>query len=410
MIRARAAPAYMLGRKLGHYQILQRIGAGGMGEVYRAHDEHLERDVALKVLPPGAVSDEQARKRFRKEALALSKLNHPNIGTVHDFSSEGGVDFLVMEYVEGTTLSERLARGPLPEREIAQLGTQIAEGLAAAHKHGIVHRDIKPDNLRITPDGRVKVLDFGLAQLVRPAENAPTADSLSQMQTASGTLPYMAPEQLQGEDVDPRTDVHGLGVVLYEMATGQRPHPEHLVAKLVDAILHHPPIPPQALNPRVSGELERIILKCLEKDAENRYQSAKELAVDLRRLGTPTAALPVVAKTPRRIRRTAWVASAVAALLVIGAFIALNLTGVLERLTSRPGPVAIDGVVALPSKVFAAEDEGFLADAVPSLLSTQLAQVEGLEVKAPPSSVDFERVGGDLNKIAEAYKDRKSVV
>jgi len=395
----------MLDRKLGHYRVLERIGAGGMGVVYRARDEHLERDVALKVLPAGAVSDERARKRFRKEALALSKLNHPNIGTVHDFSSQDGLDFLVMEYVEGTTLSEKLAHGPLPEREIINWGAQAAEGLAAAHKQDTVHRDIKPDNVRITPDGRVKILDFGLAQLVQTAENAATADSLSQMQTASGTLPYMSPEQLQGEAVDPRTDIHGLGAVLYEMATGQRPFPEHLVAKLVEAILHQPPIPPRALNPRVSAELERIILKCLEKDPENRYQSAKEVAVDLRRLGAPTASAPVVARHRRKLpRRTVLVAAGIAGLLVVAAVVALKFTSLLERLTAKPGPMAIGRVVALPSKVFAPEGDGFLADAVPSLLSTHLAQVEGLEVKAPPTSIDFERVGGDVDKIVDAYK------
>ncbi len=375
-----------------------------MGEVYRARDEHLERDVALKVLPAGVTGDERARTRFRKEALALSKLNHPNIGTVHDFSSEGGVDFLVMEYVEGTTLSEKLASGPLLEREVSQLGAQIAEGLAAAHRHDIVHRDIKPDNVRITPDGRVKVLDFGLAQLVRRPESAPTADSLSQMQTASGTLPYMAPEQLQGEEADPRTDIHGLGAVLYQMATGQRPYPEHQVARLVEAILHHSPVPPSTLNPRVSAELQRIVLKCLEKDPENRYQSAKELAVDLRRLGTPTAATAVASRAPRRRRRNVWVAAGIGSALLVAVLVGVNLSTVLKRLGAGSGPGSIGTVVALPSQVFGPEADGFLTDAVPSLLSTHLAQIGGLEVKVPPSSFDLERISGDLNKIAEAYK------
>jgi serine/threonine-protein kinase len=158
----------LAGQTLSHYRIMEKIGAGGMGEVFRAHDQHLDRDVAIKVLPPGTLGDESARKRFRKEALALSKLNHPNIATIHDFDTQPGVDFLVMEYIPGITVSEKLAAGPLPEKELVALGTQLAEGLSAAHEHGVVHRDLKPGNLRVTADGRLKILDFGLAKLWVP--------------------------------------------------------------------------------------------------------------------------------------------------------------------------------------------------------------------------------------------------
>ncbi|MGQ0735881.1 MAG: protein kinase domain-containing protein [Acidobacteriota bacterium] len=393
----------MLGRKLGRYQILQGIGAGGMGEVYRARDEHLERDVALKVLPPGAVGDEQARRRFRKEALALSRLNHPNIATVHDFSTEADLDFLVMEYVEGDTLSAKLARGPLAEREIIQLGVQIAEGLTTAHQQGVVHRDIKPDNVRMTSDGRVKILDFGLAQLVRHADHAIAAETVSQTQATGGTFPYMAPEQLRGTEVDPRTDIHAVGAVLYEMATGQRPYREQLIARLVEAILHQAPEPPSALNPRISAELERIVLKCLEKDPENRYQSAKELAVDLRRLGTPSVSASVVSAAPRRRPANLWVGVGVAAAVLLAALVAMNVDRLNPR-PARPAAERLNTVVILPSQVFAADTDGFLADAIPSLLSTYLAQVQGLEVKAPPTSADFERVGSDMDKVVNAYK------
>ncbi|HVP52031.1 MAG TPA: serine/threonine-protein kinase, partial [Terriglobales bacterium] len=270
---------------LSHYRILEQIGAGGMGVVYRAHDEHLDCDVALKVLPPGKLADEAARKRFRKEALALSKVNHPNIAVVHDFDTQNGTDFLVEELIPGLSLSEMLVSGPLPERDIVNLGSQLAEGLQAAHQQGIIHRDLKPANIRVTPDVRLKILDFGLARVVRPS--SPTALTASETQAPSfaGTLPYMAPEQLLAERVDPRTDIWAVGCVLYEMATSRPPFLGYGPA-LIDAILHQPAPAASKLNSKVSPGLEAIILKCLDKNAENRYQSAKELAVDLRRLQT----------------------------------------------------------------------------------------------------------------------------
>src|SRR5271157_2011071 len=237
-----------------------------MGEVFRAHDEHLDRDVAIKVLPPGTLGDESARRRFHKEALALSKLNHPNIATIHDFDTQGGADFLVMEYIPGGTLDDRLTKGPLPEKEVIGLGLQLAEGLCAAHEHGIIHRDLKPGNVRLTTDQRLKILDFGLAKLQLPVTaSAPTA-SFSETQAMAGTLPYMAPEQLLGEAIDARTDIHATGSVLYEMATGRRPFADVESSQLIGAILRRPPLPPSGLNPRLSPEVERIIGKCLEKE------------------------------------------------------------------------------------------------------------------------------------------------
>jgi eukaryotic-like serine/threonine-protein kinase len=216
----------MIGQVLGHYRIIARIGAGGMGEVYRAHDEQLDRDVALKVLPVGALADEVARKQFRKEALALAKMNHPNIETVYEFSTQNGIDILAMELIPGVSLSEKLKGGPLPGKEIVYLGTQFAEGLALAHKQGIAHRDLKPANVMLTPDGRVKILDLGLARLLQPSQGADLTLSINTgTEKVSGTLPYMAPEQLRGEPADARSDIYGAGAVLYEMSTGQRPFP-----------------------------------------------------------------------------------------------------------------------------------------------------------------------------------------
>jgi predicted Zn-dependent protease/predicted Ser/Thr protein kinase len=278
-----------IGLEFSHYRIIEEIGRGGMGVVFRAHDQHLDREVAIKVLTPGTITDESARKHLRKEALALSKLNHHNIATVYDFDTQRGVDFLVMEYIPGITLREKLAAGPLPEKEVLRLGVQLAEGLSAAHEHGVVHRDLKPGNLQLTTDGRLKILDFGLAKLRRPAAESVTADSLSETRATAGTLPYMAPEQLLGGEIDDRTDIHAAGLVLYEMATGQRPFAEVESSQLIGAILRRSPRSPATLNPGLSPELERIIGKCQEKEPENRYQSAKELAIDLRRLLTPSA-------------------------------------------------------------------------------------------------------------------------
>ena len=210
-VRPRSPPKlveqFAPGEVLGHYRMLEKIGEGGMGEVYRAGDEHLGRDVAIKVLPAGTLADHHARKRFRQEADALSQLNHPNIATIYDFDTQEGVDFLVMEYIPGETLSNRLCQGQLLEKEVVRLGLQLVEGLAAAHEQGVIHRDLKPGNLRLTSDERLKILDFGLARLVRCL--SPMAGTESSLDTVvfAGTLPYVAPEQLRGAAGDVRTDM-----------------------------------------------------------------------------------------------------------------------------------------------------------------------------------------------------------
>jgi len=278
----------LVGQTLGHYQIIEKIGSGGMGDVYRARDQHLDREVAIKVLTPGTLADEAARKRFRKEAQALSKLNHPNIATIHDFDTDQGVDFLVMEYIPGTTLNAKIAGRPLAEKEIARLGTQLARGLAAAHEQGVVHCDLKPGNVRLTRDGWLKILDFGLARLARPASADVPTESLTETQTTAGTLPYMAPEQLLGEKVDARTDIYAAGAVLYEMSTGQRPFQHSQGPRLIEAILHEEPAPPGKINSAISVGLESAVMRALEKDRERRQSSAKELLHNLEAVETGT--------------------------------------------------------------------------------------------------------------------------
>ncbi|HEY8133640.1 MAG TPA: protein kinase, partial [Thermoanaerobaculia bacterium] len=268
----------MIGQTLGHYRVDEHLGAGGMGEVYKARDTRLERDVALKVLPPAKSGEPTARRRFRQEALALSRFNHPNIATIHDYDSSHGTDFLVMELVGGTP-----PVGPLSEQEVLTIGVQIAEGLAAAHGHGVLHRDLKPANLAITPDGRLKILDFGLALLVRTTESSPTM--LHEHGTA-GTLAYMAPEQIDGAESDERADIYAAGAILYELATGRRPFDAPSTARLMHSILNDVPQPASRINPAISSALDALILKALSKDPKQRQQSATELLLDLKRLSS----------------------------------------------------------------------------------------------------------------------------
>jgi serine/threonine protein kinase len=292
------------GTRLGPYKIEAPIGAGGMGEVYRATDTRLNRDVAVKVLSSRLTSEPSAKQRFEREAHAASALNDPHICTIYDVGEHEGQQFLVMELLEGQTLKQYIGGRALSVEQVIKLGMQISGALQTAHGKGIIHRDLKPANIFVTQRGDIKVLDFGLAKVLQqPEQDATLSLALTEPLAVLGTLPYAAPEQLRGEDTDAGTDIWGLGTVLYEMATSQRPFTEELAPRLIDAILHKVPAPLRELNGAIPAELERIILKCLDKDPENRYQSAKELVVDLRRLeATPTATEVAVAprKWPRR--------------------------------------------------------------------------------------------------------------
>src|SRR5438270_2778927 len=249
------------GRTLGPYLLMEQIGAGGMGVVYLARDERLDRDVAIKVLPPGALREDSARKRFRNEALAISKLNHANVATVHEFDSVDGIDFLVMEYVAGATLAEKLASGPLPDQELIEIAEQIVSTMRLAHESGIVHCDLKPGNIMVTPKGQVKLLDFGLAKLLVAPQNDAVTTSATISAPIPGTLAYMAPEQLRGEPADVRTDLYSMGAVLYQMATGHRPFEDKTTTVLMSSILHRRPPPPVLFNASIRRHLQDIILK-----------------------------------------------------------------------------------------------------------------------------------------------------
>lgn len=295
----------MLGQVFGHFRVVERIGAGGMGVVYLAHDQHLDRNVALKVLPTALPADATPRRRFRQEALALSKLNHPNIAVVHDFDTFDDVDVLVMEYVPGVTLSERLRSGAMSEPEVLAIGAQLAAGLEAAHSQGIVHRDLKPGNLRVTPDGHLKILDFGLARLFEGDEGA-TTQTETDLARPPGTLTYMAPELLRGMAPMPATDIYAAGVTLYELATGSTPF-SGTRAQVIDQILHKSPEPPKARSRQISDALDGTILKAIDKRPDRRYQTARELLVDLQRCAEPASG-PVSYSRHRVTRRRAVVA------------------------------------------------------------------------------------------------------
>jgi non-specific serine/threonine protein kinase len=278
----------LVGRTLSHYQVVSLLGAGGMGEVYLALDPRLDRTVALKILPGDLASDADRMQRFTREAKAASALNHPNVATIYDVGESDGVRFIAMEHVEGQTLAAKIAGRPLAHTDIADIGAQVADALDAAHAKGITHRDIKPANLMLTPHGRVKVLDFGIAKTTRHESRTATSQTITGAQTAVGvaigSAPYMSPEQVSGREVDHRSDLFSVGVALYEMATGRRPFAGATTTETMERILHGQPEPIAALNAAIPSELERITSKCLEKSAEARYQSARDLLIDLRAL------------------------------------------------------------------------------------------------------------------------------
>jgi tetratricopeptide (TPR) repeat protein len=409
----------MIGKKLEHYLILNQLGAGGMGVVYCALDEKLDRKVALKVLSAGILADEAARRQFRKEALALAKLNHPNIETIYEFCSQDGLDFLVMELIPGVSLSEKLRSGPLSEREVLRFGSQMCEGLAAAHSQGVIHRDLKPSNLFITPENRLKILDFGLASLLRHQDEADVARTLSEEQgRAVGTLPYMSPEQLRGEPVDARADIYSAGAVLYEMATSSRPFPQSSSVQLIGAILHKEPVPLRTHNERFSPGLEAVIMKTLDKEASERYQTARELRTALETLtsssvggmtnwsaaaarssGAAATVGPATAKTWAWLAGGSLLAALALAFLLDAGHVRSLLFG--QRNSEQPvsrqailPPAQRRAIAVLPfQNVSKRLDQAWLATTLPEMLTTELGAGGNLRTVA---GEDVTRMKSDL--------------
>jgi eukaryotic-like serine/threonine-protein kinase len=405
----------MIGETVTHYRILDKIGEGGMGVVYRAEDTRLGRQVAVKFLSAKLSQDAAALERFQREARAASSLSHPHICALYDIGRHGDLPFLVMELLDGTTLRRRLAHGSLPMETVLDFGVQIADALDAAHSLRLIHRDIKTANIFVTERGQIKMLDFGLAKLAHPRGTAvdPFSDTVMASPTTTdhgqtlGTLSYMSPEQARGQDLDPRSDLFSFGVVLYEMATGREPFVGRTSALVFDAILHGPATPPSSLNPHVPAEFDHIVAKALEKDRDLRYQTAAELRADLKRLqretGSPKIGSGSTAKSAVQplapARKPVVLAAAAVVVLAV-------LAGLGYWLTRTSGP-AIDSVAVLPFVATgpSADDAEYLTDGMTETLINGLAQLPDLRVAARSvvfryknqKDVDPQKVGTDLN-------------
>jgi len=393
----------LIGRTLGHYRVVEKIGAGGMGEVYRAHDERLDRDVAIKVLPEEVAQDPERLHRFEREAKAVAQLAHPNILEIWDFGSEDGVSYAVTELLEGETLRGLISKGSLTTGKAVEHARVIADGLAAAHDKGIIHRDIKPENIFLTADGRIKILDFGLAKLLLREQDSSAESPTATLDTAPGgligTVAYMAPEQVQGQPADQRSDIFALGVVVYEMLAGHRPFGGSTTVETAAAILKEDPEAIATASPNVPSSLAAVVLKCLEKRPEDRFSSAHDLSLTLGAVEStaPAAPLPERAFISRRWPHV--LAIVVAA--VIALFVVLPPEGLFEWSAVQPGDPVLPRIVVLPFENLGPADHDYFADGMTEEITARIASVKGLQVISRTSAVQYAGLNASIAQMGE---------
>ncbi|HEX4440062.1 MAG TPA: protein kinase [Thermoanaerobaculia bacterium] len=399
------------GTRLGTYEILAPLGAGGMGEVYRARDTKLDRQVAVKVLPAQLTANADALARFEREAKAVAALSHPNILAIHDFGTYGGVSYAVTELLEGETLRGKIDSAPIPQRNAVEWCQQIAKGLSAAHGKGVVHRDLKPDNVFVTNDGHVKILDFGLAKRVDAASdeqtNAPTDAGHTEPGTVMGTMGYMSPEQVRGLPVDHRSDIFAFGAILYELLSGRKAFKRDTASDTIAAILKEEPPELTMSGRNVSAGLDHVIRHCLEKDRENRFQSAKDVSFALSEASSSTTAVTsghyVIPAPPPGRGKAIGIAAAVLVLLAAAGLLLWKR----PRLGGAPSAAAGPRRVAvLPFENLGAAEDDYFADGIADAIRGKLAGVPGLEVIARGSSTPYKKTTKSPQEIAKELNAR----
>ncbi len=393
------------GTRLGPYEIVSALGAGGMGEVYRARDEKLDRDVAIKVLPAHLTDSPEARARFEREAKAVAALSHPNILAIHDFGTHDGVAYAVMELLDGETLRERL-QASISQKQAVDYALQIARGLSAAHEKGVVHRDLKPENLFITKDGHVKILDFGLAKRISvdsryEETGAPTVSGHTEPGTVMGTVGYMSPEQVRGLSVDHRSDIFSFGAILYEMLSGKKAFRKDTAADTMSAILKEEPSELSESRSTMSPALDRVVRHCLEKARERRFQSARDIAFALEDGSSPVVAGPAYGAAPAAARSRALIAAVLIAALAVAGIVLLRL-----RHEGASQAARVKRMAVLPFENLGSAEDDYFADGIADAVRGKLTSVPGIEVIARGSSISYKKTTKTAKQIADELDAR----